>query len=182
MIKNEVNGMMDRDSRSIHYSCRLDTEIYRFLADEAEQKNVSMNNMLNQVAREHVVKKNFEKIGSALTCKDALRGVFDMANDKQLIKLATKLGSNNAVDYVGMLYHDINKDTVLRFLDLWGGRFYGYEHKNHDGTHQFSISHDVNEKYSVFTKEFIMSFVDSAINTPVKIQSSPRMVTFSLAV
>ena len=42
-----------------------------------------MNNMLNQVAREHVVKKNFEKIQYALTCKDALRGVFDIANDKQ---------------------------------------------------------------------------------------------------
>ena len=105
-----------------------------------------------------------------------------MVNNKQLIKLATKLGSSNAVDYVGMLYNDVNKDTVLRFLDLWGGRFYGYEHKNHDGTHQFSIPHDVNEKYSVFTKELIMSFVESTINTPVKIQSSPRMVTFSLAV
>ena len=100
----------------------------------------------------------------------------------RLIKLATKLGSSNAVDYVGMLYHDVNQDTVLKFLDLWGGRFYDYEHKNHDGTHHFSIPHDVNEKYSVFTKEFIMSFVESTINAPVKIQSSPRTVTFSLAV
>lgn len=166
--------------RSIHYSCRIDTDTYQFLDVEARQKSISMNNLMNQVAREHVIKKNFEKIGSALTCKDALRGVFDIANDKQLIKLATKLGSSNAVDYVGMLYHDVNKDTVLKFLDLWGSRFYGYEHKNHDGTHQFSIPHDVNEKYSVFTKEFIMSFVESTINTPLKIQSSPRTVTFSL--
>lgn len=177
-----MNNMIDDDSKSIHYSCRLDTVIYRFLADEAEQKNISLNNLLNHVGREYVVKKNFEKIGSTLMCKDVIRGIFDIANDKQLVKLATELGSNNAIDYVGMLYHDISKDTALRFLDLWGCRFYGYEHKNHDKVHRFSIPHDINEKYSVFAKEFIMSFVESTINTPVKIQSSPRTVTFSLAV
>ncbi|MGH2612726.1 MAG: hypothetical protein ACRDFB_06710 [Rhabdochlamydiaceae bacterium] len=110
----------------------------------------------------------------------ALKGVFDIANDKQLIKLATKLGSNNAVEYVNILYHNINKITVLKFLDLWGHRFYGYEHKNHDETHMFSIQHDINEKYSVFMKELITSFLESAINEPVKVQSTSRAVMFSI--
>ncbi|MGI0007721.1 MAG: hypothetical protein ACREAR_06980 [Nitrosotalea sp.] len=182
MIKNDMNNMMDGDSKSIHYSCRLDTEIYRFLADEAGQKNISMNNLLNHVARECVIKKNFEKIGSILMCKDVARGVFDMANDKQLIKLAEKLGSGNAVDYVGMLYRDIDKSAILKFLDLWGHRFYGYEHKNHDDVHSFSIPHDINEKYSIFMKEFITSFLESTISESVKIQSTSRAVTFSLTI
>lgn len=182
MIKNEMNNIMDGDSKSIHYSCRLDTDLYRFLVDEAEQKNVSMNNMLNQVAREHVIKKNFEKIGSTLMCKDVTREVFEMATNKNLVDLGARFGSSNAINCVGTLYHDINKDTVLKFLDLWGSRFYGYEHRNHDGMHRFSIPHDINEKYSIFTKEFIMSFVESTINIPVKIQSTQQTVTFSLAV
>ncbi|HEX5457130.1 MAG TPA: hypothetical protein VFX64_01950 [Candidatus Nitrosotalea sp.] len=180
MIKNEIINMMDGDSRSIHYSCRLDTEIYRFLADEAGQKSISMNNLLNHMTREYVMKKNFEKIGSVLMCKDVARGVFDMANDKQLIKLAEKLGSNNAVDYVGMLYHDIDKDAILQFLDLWGRRFHGYEHKNDDNVHSFSIPHDINEKYSIFMKKFITSFVESTINESTKVQSTSRVVTFSI--
>ena len=175
--------MLDEDlKKSVHYSCRLDYNLYQFLSTDAKYKNVSMNNMLNQVAREYVFKKDFEKIGSTLICKDALRGVFEMAEDKKLLDLGTRLGSGNAIGYVGILYHDVTKDTALKFLDLWGSRFSGYEHRNHGELHRFSIPHDINEKYSMFTKEFITSFVESAINEPVKVQSNHRTVTFSLAV
>ncbi|MDE1767677.1 MAG: hypothetical protein KGI27_15600, partial [Thaumarchaeota archaeon] len=136
--------------------------------------------MLNQVGSEYIYKKNFEKIGSVITCKDVLRGVFDMATDRQLIKLAAKLGSTNAVEYVRMLYHDINKDIVLEFLDMWGRRFSGYEHRIHGKVHSFSLPHDINEKYSVFMKEFITTFLESALNEPVKVQSTSRTVTFSI--
>lgn len=165
---------------TVHYSCRLDASIYRFLHTDAKQKSISMNNILNQVGREYIYKKNFEKIGSVLTCKDVLRGVFDITNEKQLTSLATKLGSNNAVEYVGMIYHGIDKGSVLKFLDLWGHRFHGYEHKNHDGMHRFSIPHDINEKYSAFMKEFITSFLESTISEPVKVQSTSRALMFSV--
>jgi predicted DNA-binding ribbon-helix-helix protein len=181
MFRNLTSDIPDEDSKSVHYSCRLNTTVYRFLVDEAEQKNISMNNLLNQIASEYVLKKNFEKIGSTLMCKDVLKGVFEMADDKNLIKFASKLGSNNALEYVEMLYHDINKVNVLKFLDLWSRRFYGYEHKNHDNIHKFSIPHDINTKYSVFAKEFITSFVESSIKKPVKIQSTSRAVIFSVA-
>ncbi|SRR5579875_13538 len=179
MIKNETT-VMDAEYKSIHYSCRLDAEVYSSLADEAKQKDISMNNLLNHVAREYVRKRSFEKIGMTSVCKDALREVFDMLDDKQLIKLATKLGSSNAVEYVRMLYHDTNKFSVLKFLDLWGSRFSGYEHKNHNFVHRFSIPHEINEKYSLFMKEYITSFLESAINVPVKVQSTSRAVMFSV--
>lgn len=174
--------MLASDTRkTIPYSFRIDSEIYPQLESEASKKDLSINALLNQVAKEYLFKKNFEKIGCMPVPLDILKDVFDSADEKSLLKKAAKLGSNHATEYVQSLYHDINKNTAIQFLDVWFGRFPKFEHKIHGSIHSYSIQHDINEKYSIFMKGFVKSFCETILCEPVKIQTTQRMITFSFS-
>lgn len=138
---------------------------------------------MNQIVKEYFVNRYFERIGSIPIPKDVLREIFDIAKEDQLVERARKIGSNNAVEYVGTLYHDINNETALKFLDVWFSRLQGYEHRNHNAINSFSVPHDINEKYSIYTKEVVSAFIESTMRKRVKfIQTTPRTITFSIEI
>lgn len=168
--------------KTIPYSFRIDNEIYLELESEARKNNISINMLLNQISKEHLFSKNYEKIGCMLVPIDVMRDVFDSTNEKLLIKNASKLGSNHATEYIQLLYHNVTKQTATQFLDMWFRRFHGFEHKIHGSIHSFSILHDINEKYSLFMKEFVKSFCETILHEPVKIQTTQRTITFSFSV
>jgi len=168
--------------RVISYSFRIDNETHPLLEEEARQKQVSVNVLLNQIAREHFIRKKFEKIGCVQITKDILREVFDLADESQLIKRAEKLGSAHAAEYIQFLYRDVNKSNAIKFLDLLFGRFQGFQHEIHGSTHSFSILHDLNEKYSIFVKAFVKSFCETMFNEPAKIQTTARTIMFSFSI
>jgi hypothetical protein len=167
--------------KTIPYSFRIDSELYPKLESESNKKDVSINVLLNQIAKEYFFKKNFEKIGCIPVPLDIFRDIFDSADEKALVKKADKLGSNHATEYVQSLYGDIHKDSAIQFLDVWFGRFPRFEHKIHGSMHSYSIQHDINEKYSVFMKGFVKSFCETVLREPVKIYTTQRMITFSFS-
>lgn len=168
--------------KTIPYSFRIDPETYPELESEAKENNISMNVLLNDISKEHLFSKNYEKIRCMLVPIDVMRSAFDCTNEKLLVKNANKLGSNHATEYIQLLYHNVTKQTATQFLDIWFRRFRGFEHKIHGSIHSFSILHDINEKYSIFMKEFVKSFCETILHEPVKIQTTQRTITFSFSV
>ena len=160
----------------------MDSEIYPPLEYEARQKEISLNTLLNQMGKEHLFRQKFKKIGCVLTPKDVLREVFDGVDTKTLAKIANKIGSKHAIEYMQMFNHDMAKITAVEFLEMWFKRFPESEHKVHGLVHSFSVRHDINEKYSAFECEFVRSFAETLLHEPVKIESTPRTITFSFAI
>lgn len=174
--------LVNENRKTIPYSFRIDSEIYPLLEDEARQKEISLNVLLNQMGKEHVFRQKFKKIGCVLTPKDVLREVFDGTDTKTLVKIANNLGSKHAIEYMQRFHHDMAKITAVEFLEMWFKRFPESEHKVHGLVHSFSVHHDINEKYSAFECEFVRSFAETMLHEPVKIESTPRTITFSFAI
>lgn len=174
--------LVNENRKTIPYSFRIDSEIYPLLEDEARQKEISLNILLNQMGKEHVFRQKFKKIGCVLTPKDVLREIFDGIDKKVLVKIANNLGSKHAIEYMQRFHHDMTKITAVEFLEMWFKRFPGSEHKVHGLVHSFSVYHDINEKYSAFECEFVRSFAETMLHEPVKIESTPRTITFSFAI
>ncbi|MEM3158720.1 MAG: hypothetical protein QXN83_08295 [Nitrososphaerales archaeon] len=172
---------MEISKRPVKHSFRIEPENYEYLQAEAERRGISLSGLVNQIVKEYVVNKHFDRIGSVPMPKDVLREIFDVAQTDLLVEGVRKIGSNDAVEYVGTLYHDINNDSVLKFLDLWFSRFPNYEHRNHSAKHSFSVTHDINEKYSKYIKELVSALVEKTMGRPVRfIQITPRSITFSI--
>ena len=174
--------LVTQNRKTIPYSFRIESEIYPVLEGEARQKEISLNTLLNQIGKEHLFRQKFKKIGCVLTPKDVLRELFDCTDTKTLAKIANNLGSKHAIEYMQMFYHDIAKTTPVEFLEMWFKRFPESEHKVHGSVHSFSIHHDINKNYSAFECEFVRSFAATILHEPVKIESTPRTITFSFAI
>jgi hypothetical protein len=167
--------------KQVQRSFRVDMDLYHLLEAESREKNISMNIVLNQAIKEYAFKKSFDRINSILTPRDILRNAFDIADCKLLIDRARKIGSNNAVEYVGLLYNEVNEDHVMQFLNIWFSRFQGYNHGISGRTHIFTIPHYINEKYSIFTKEFVTSLIDSTIRRPISFpQITSNIIIFKI--
>ena len=174
--------LANENRKTIPYSFRIDSETYSLLEGEARHKEISLNILLNQVTKEHIFRQKFKKIGCVLTPKDVLREIFDDADKKILVKIANKLGSKHAMEYMQLFYHDMAKITAIEFLEMWFKRFPESEHKIHGLIHSFSVHHDISEKYSAFECEFVRSFAESILHEPVKIESTARTIIFSFAI
>ncbi len=175
--------LVDTIQRLIHYSLRIEPDLHELLERESKRKRISLNNLLNHIVRQYVVNESFERIASVPMPKDVLREIFGIAQDDILAERARKIGSKNAVEYVGIFFHAINEDAALQFLDVWFSRFPGYEHRHRGNMHSFSVPHDINEKFSLYTKELVSAFVESTMKKLVKfIQITPRAITFSIEV
>lgn len=173
--------LANENKKAIPYSLRIDTEVYPLLEEEARHKEISLNILLNQVAKEHIFRQKFKKIGCVPTPKDVLREVFDDTDQKRLTKIANRLGSKHAIEYMQLFHHDVVKITAVEFLDMWFKRFPESEHNVHGLIHHFSVRHDISEKYSAFECEFVRSFAETMLHEPVKIETTARTITFSFA-
>src|SRR5579885_1367557 len=82
--------MLSTENRkAIAYSYRINQENYSSLEEEAREKQISINILLNQIVKEHYFRQKFAKIGCVLTPKDVLRDAFDMADEKELNQKST---------------------------------------------------------------------------------------------
>ena len=81
--------IMDKNAkRPVSHTFRIEPDSYELLEKEAKKKSVSINMTLNQMIKEHAFKVNFDKIDSTLTPNDALKGLFELVDDKEIIQLA----------------------------------------------------------------------------------------------
>ncbi len=174
--------LASQNKKTIPYSFRIDSEIYPDLEAEARSKEISLNILLNQMSKEHLFRQKFKKIGCVLTPKDVLREIYEGIDSKTMAKIANKLGSKHAIEYMQMFNHDVTKTNPVEFLEMWFKRFPESQHKVNGSIHYFSAHHDINEKYSDFECEFVRSFAEAILHEPVKIESSPRTIAFSFAI
>ncbi|MDE1862262.1 MAG: hypothetical protein KGI33_05050 [Thaumarchaeota archaeon] len=174
--------LTNENRRIVPYSFRIDGEVYSLLEEEARQKEISMNTLLNQIGKEHLFRNKFKKIGCVLTPKDVLREIFDGIDSETLTEIANKLGSKHAIEYIQMFNQDGTETNPVEFLEMWFKRFPESQHKVHGSIHYFSARHDINEKYSSFEREFVRSFAEAILHEPVRIESSARTIAFSFAI
>ena len=69
---------------------------------------------------------------------------------------------------------------MLLFMDLWASHFEAWDHKYEAGKHIFTIKHDVNQGFSIFSKEYISSLLRATAGVKVAFEAmSPNSVTFT---
>ncbi len=176
-------GFLDNTSRfrTIHSSFRINEDILLALEKEAVSKGVSKNSLMNQILTRHYKSdKYFEELGFILMSKVAVRKLLSGIPDRLLIDYGKDLGSTVGREYVSYFFHDVNKHTLLEFLDIWFSRFESYEHKVNSDTHSFGVNHDINMQFSILLKEFLKALIEPVIMKQVKfLELTPNLVSFS---
>lgn len=175
---------LHNDHRTEHYTLRIDKQVLLLIQREAENRRVTTSALINQVVSKYIKRdRYFEQLGFFPMSKDILRKWLSRMEEKSLVEDSRELGSTIGREYVSYFFHDVNKHTLLKFLDVWLGRFESYQHEIDDRTHWFAVSHGINMQYSIHMKEFLKSLIEPIISKQVKfVDLTPNMISFSVEI
>jgi DNA-binding transcriptional ArsR family regulator len=154
------------------------------LEKEAESRGVTPSALINEILSKYVKRyRYFEQLGFLPMSKDVLRKWLGRMEERFLVEDSRELGSTIGREYISYFFHDVNKDTLLKFLDVWLGRFESYKHEIDDRTHWLAVSHGINMQYSIHMKEFLKSLIEPIISEQVKfVDLTPNMISFSFEI
>lgn len=170
--------------RTVHSSFRINEDILSTIEKEAASKGISKSSLVNQILTRYCkTDKYFDQLGFIPISKVVVRKWLTRIDDKFLVEDAKDLGSTMGREYISYFFHDVNRYTLLEFLELWFSRFSTYDHKVNSDTHSFAVNHDINIKYSLSLKEFLKALVEPIILKQVKfMELTPNLLSFSFEV
>lgn len=164
------NSQQIEKSRSITF--RLNSSILDELQREADQKEVSLNVLVNQILKRYSDWDRFEnKIGMMPVPKKMLRNLIDKCvitarnsgikdvepYRDEIVKQAAEIAFGIMKDTVLFMKKDYNLWTVLAVLqEYMKVSGVNSDHRIEDGRkHVFIIQHELGEHWSLFTKELL---------------------------
>ena len=168
-----------RKTETVSY--RIRAELKSSLEEEAARLGINPNALVSQIFTRHVSWGRYiGRLNFVPVSKDFLRFVFETLPKEDIERIARALGESQAHEELLFLFQHISPATVLMFMDLWASHFDAWDHKYEGSKHIYTIKHDVNLNFSVFTKEYVSSLIQSMLGTKVDFEAmSPNSVTFS---
>lgn len=135
----------------MNLSCRFDKFVYEELAKDAEKKGISLNSLVNGIAKHHISWERYaDEIGFVPITKRMLGKIFKHLDEEAIKKMAKELGGTVPKELLFMTYDKMNFENLLQILEINGLRFGTVHHTEKDGTHILNIHHGISEKFSHF--------------------------------
>lgn len=161
--------MIKKETSTITF--RIDKENDTKLRKIAEGKKVSLNTLANQILGNYVqLERYMEKFGVLMMSQDAFSSILAALDEKQLIQLASDIGSKEPKEFILFKWKDVNSEIVSDFITMYFEHC-GYGTCDLEKTESeivFSIHHKLGQKGTTFLKTFLESLIQSTLEKPCK--------------
>jgi hypothetical protein len=181
---NVTNNNCVSDKRSENVSFRLNKDVLAKLKTDAEQKQISLNTLVNQVFDFYV---NFTSSSSATmmpTPKVALTDLVDGYDEDQLKAHAERVYNKVGLDIIYELRGKYDFESVL---DVWDYRLKAsgipYKHainENNKDIHTFIISYSMGKKWSLVVAETMKRYFEPVSSKKIDYTITDNMVAISV--
>ena len=172
--------MSSKKTSSISF--RIDAEYEKVLRGIAEENKISLNTLANQIFGNYVEFEIYaKKFGTLRISTDTFRRILSRINEKEIIEIATRCGSQEIIEFILFKWKDINSKTVTAFIKIYFD-LCGYGRCNLDETEgrvTFSVHHDLQEKGSLFLKHLFESLIRTALDKDCKTTITNDTITVS---
>lgn len=159
---------------------RIDEDNDSKLRKIAEDKNVSLNTLANQILGNYVqLERYMEKFGVLMMSHDAFSSIIDVLDEKQIIQLAAGIGSKEPKEFILFKWKEVNSDIVAEFIRTYFEHC-GYGTCDMEKTESYiaiSIHHQLGQKGTVFLKTFLESLIQSTLDRSCKTITTENSVT-----
>ena len=146
---------------------RLESEILASLRQEARRKDVSVNTLVSQIAKQHT---NWHSVaaqaGFISVRKPLLTKLLESQNDEQIRSLARHVALSSNRDFLLMLRRKNNIHSALDMFETWISiSGYSYTHNMEDldysnRLHSFFVQHHMGMKWSLYLEERYRNFFE----------------------
>jgi hypothetical protein len=145
-----------RTGKSESVTFRFNSEIMKDLRHEAEQKEININTLVNQIVKEHLNwHSNASKAGFIAVRRSFIINLISYLSDQDIISVAENVAKTTNKESILLLEKEYTMKSALDFIESWikiSGYTYRHEETNDDSQnrHIYVIKHDMGIKMSIY--------------------------------
>ena len=118
MLDSSNNPTDSSVRKTVTMTFRIDESIMNKLRNESEQREVSLNTLVNQILKRFVEWGVFEnKVGIIPMPKPIVVELFENMSEDEIIDMAKRVGKNVVKDIALFMKHEINVDSFLEWFE-----------------------------------------------------------------
>lgn len=134
---------------------RFDTCTLERLRKEANDKQISLNTLMNQIIIQHLDwHAHASKAGFIAIRKGTILKMLEKIPEQDVVGIAEFVAKKESKGSIMMLRNEYSVISALEVLETWikiAG--YSYRHEAEDSEHSFVIYHDMGKKWSLYLRE-----------------------------
>lgn len=189
---NSIQHQYDQSKKTRSVTFRLDSLVIDEMQREADQKEISLNVLVNQTLKRYCLWDRYEtKIGMMPVPKIVLTSLIDkattMAKDNgiqgiehyrdEIIKQAAKIAFGLMKDSVLLMKRQYNLWVILSVLEEYMKvSDIKADHKIEGRKHVFVVQHELGENWSLFTKELLTLIFENLAKMRIECNITPNTV------
>ena len=182
-IKSEI-----RVGKSETTTFRFDSETIKSLRDEAKQKDISTNTLLNQIVKEHLKwHANASNAGFIAVTRLLITNLISHLSEQQIISMAENVAKNTNKDTILLLENEYTMKSALDFIEDWI-KISGYKYKHHEinggqNSHMYIIQHDMGIKWSIYLAnlyQFLFDEVKKDNKRKIEFEKTENTLAFTV--
>jgi hypothetical protein len=169
-------------------SFKLPRNIFYKLRQEAKQKEISVDTLMTQIAKQHTDwYVNASQIGFISVRKSLIIKLLnEIRDDKKIKEIAREVVKGSSDSLLSLKEQsDIPMESALDFIEIWikeAGYPYIHDISGVDQhTHHFVIQHDMGLKWSIYLSEIFRNLFEELLNaTELHFDITDNTVGFTL--
>ena len=169
---------------------RFDSETMKSLRQEAKQKDISTNTLLNQIVKEHLRwHANASNAGFIAVRRLLITSLISHLSEQEIISVAENVAKNTNKDTILLLEDEYTMKSALDFIEIWI-KISGYKYKHHEindgqNRHMYVIQHDMGIKWSIYLAnlyQFLFDEVKKDNKIRAKFEKTENTIAFTVDV
>lgn len=180
MLDSNNNPTDSSVRKTVTMTFRIDESIMNKLRNESEQREVSLNTLVNQILKRFVEWGVFEnKVGIIPMPKPIVVELFENMSEDEIIDMAKRVGKNVVKDIALFMKHEINVDSFLEWFETrMKVSSLEISHKKNN-QHSYIMKHDLGKNWSLYHKALLESIFNDMLGKHIDIIISPSTLHFT---
>jgi hypothetical protein len=140
--------------KSVTMTFRIDESIMNTLRNESEQREVSLNTLVNQILKRYVEWDLYEpKVGMIPLAKPIVVEMFQKMNEDEIVDIARRIGKNAVKDIALFMKGKIDVNSFLSWFESrMKTSSVELNHMIENDSHTYIMKHDLGENWSFYHK------------------------------
>jgi hypothetical protein len=156
--KRGMNGNTSRRTTTMTF--RIYENLLRKLRKEAEDREISLNVLVNQVFRRYIEWDSYEpKVGMIPIAKPVVIQLFENISEDRILEIANNVGRNAVKDIALFMKHKMDVESFLEWFEtrMKTSSVEISHQRLEDGnkTHSYIIKHDLGKNWSIYHKAIL---------------------------
>jgi hypothetical protein len=183
----KVQTTSTTSGKSESVTFRINSEVLKNLRREAEQKDISINMLVNKLIKDHLNwHSNAAKAGFISVRRPFVSMVVKYLPEQEIISLAEYVAKTTNKDSILLMKNEYTIESALNFLESWIKiSEYPYRHEetnNGQNKHSYVIQHDMGMKVSTYLASLFQFLLDElGQNKMIEFDKTEHTLAFTIS-